>query len=246
MTKATLTSDSLEPSAVFSAWQQQLNTAPQILVALSGGLDSTVLLQLLVATVSPGRLCAVHVNHGLSANADQWQAQAEGCCRSLGVQLHCETVEVTPAGEGIEAAARHARAHDFILQLPAGYDTVIGDRGVRLSGGQQQRLALARALLKNPPILILDEATSSVDALTEVRISRALDVLASTRTTIAIAHRLSTAARADRVLVLADGVLVEDGHHDDLVQQGGTYAGLFDAWVSATSVGDAESVQSST
>ena len=109
MTKATLTSDSLEPSAVFSAWQQQLNTAPQILVALSGGLDSTVLLQLLVATVSPGRLCAVHVNHGLSANADQWQAQAEDCCRSLGVQLHCETVEVTPAGEGIEAAARHAR-----------------------------------------------------------------------------------------------------------------------------------------
>ncbi|MBT7428266.1 MAG: ABC transporter ATP-binding protein, partial [Ilumatobacter sp.] len=103
-----------------------------------------------------------------------------------------------------------------------------------------------RAGLADPDVLILDEATSSVDALTEVRIARALDVLASTRTTIAIAHRLSTAARADRVLVLADGVLVEDGHHDDLVQQGGTYAGLFDAWVSATSVGDAESVQSST
>ena len=109
MTKATLTSDSLQPEAVFAGWQQQLSTASQVLVALSGGLDSTVLLQLLVATVSAGRVCAVHVNHGLSANADQWQAQAEDYCRSLGVQIHCETVEVTPAGEGIEAAARHAR-----------------------------------------------------------------------------------------------------------------------------------------
>ena len=85
MTKATLTSDSLQPEAVFAAWQQQLSTASQVLVALSGGLDSTVLLQLLVATVSAGRVCAVHVNHGMSANADQWQAQAEDYCRSLGV-----------------------------------------------------------------------------------------------------------------------------------------------------------------
>ena len=85
-------------------------------------------------------------------------------------------------------------------------------------------------------MLILDEATSSVDALTEVRIARALDVLASGRTTIAIAHRLSTAARADRVLVLADGVLVEDGHHDELLATGGRYSELYDAWVSATSV----------
>ena len=109
MTKATLTSDGLQPTAVLSAWQQQLGTAPQILVALSGGLDSTVLLQLLVTTVSPARLYAVHINHGLSANADQWQAQAEDYCQSLGVQLHCEAVEVISAGEGIEAAARHAR-----------------------------------------------------------------------------------------------------------------------------------------
>ena len=109
MTKAALTSHSQQLAAVFSAWQQQLSSAPQILVALSGGLDSTVLLQLLVNTVSPARLCAVHINHGLSANADQWQAQAEDYCRSLGVQLHCEAVEVTRSGEGIEAAARHAR-----------------------------------------------------------------------------------------------------------------------------------------
>ncbi|WP_439115802.1 ABC transporter ATP-binding protein [Ilumatobacter sp.] len=146
----------------------------------------------------------------------------------------------------VEAIVRDLDVGEWVDALSEGLDTRVGERGGQLSAGERQLVALLRAGLADPDVLILDEATSSVDALTEVRIARALDVLASTRTTIAIAHRLSTAARADRVLVLADGVLVEDGHHDDLVQQGGTYAGLFDAWVSATSVGDAESVQSST
>ncbi len=144
----------------------------------------------------------------------------------------------------VETIVRDLDVAEWVDTLSEGLDTRVGERGSQLSAGERQLVALLRAGLADPDLLILDEATSSVDALTEVRIARALDVLASTRTTIAVAHRLSTAARADRVLVLSDGVLVEDGHHDDLVQQGGTYAGLYDAWVSATSVGDTESVQS--
>ena len=125
---------------------------------------------------------------------------------------------------------------DWVATLSDGLDTRVGERGGQLSAGERQLVALLRAGLADPDVLILDEATSSVDALTEVRIARALDHLAASRTTIAIAHRLSTAARADRVLVLGDGVLVEDGHHDTLVDEGGVYAGLYDAWVESTSI----------
>ncbi len=124
----------------------------------------------------------------------------------------------------------------WIDTLADGLDTRVGERGAQLSAGERQLVALLRAGLADPDVLVLDEATSSVDALTEVRIARALDVLAAGRTTIAIAHRLSTAARADRVVVLDGGELVEDGHHDALVDARGVYAGLYDAWVSATSV----------
>lgn len=124
---------------------------------------------------------------------------------------------------------------DWLDGLPDGLDTRVGERGESLSAGERQLVALLRAGVADPDVLVLDEATSSVDALTEVRISRALTHLAEGRTTIAIAHRLSTAARADRVLVLHDGRLVEDGHHDQLVQAGGTYTRLYDAWLSATS-----------
>ena len=112
--------------------------------------------------------------------------------------------------------------------------TRVGERGEQLSAGERQLVALLRAGAADPDVLVLDEATSSVDALTEVRISRALTHLAEGRTTIAIAHRLSTAARADRVLVLDDGRLVEDGPHDRLIQAGGTYAHLYEAWMHAT------------
>ena len=124
---------------------------------------------------------------------------------------------------------------DWIDGLPDGLDTRVGERGDSLSAGERQLVALLRAGIADPDVLLLDEATSSVDALTEVRTSRALEKLAAGRTTIAIAHRLSTAARADRVLVLEDGRLVEDGHHDELLAAGGTYARLFAAWLSATS-----------
>ena len=123
---------------------------------------------------------------------------------------------------------------DWVESLPDGLDTRVGERGDSLSAGERQLVALLRAGVADPDVLVLDEATSSVDALTEVRISRALSHLAAGRTTIAIAHRLSTAARADRVLVLDDGRLVEDGHHDQLVAAGGTYTRLYDAWLSAT------------
>jgi ATP-binding cassette subfamily B protein len=123
---------------------------------------------------------------------------------------------------------------DWIESLPGGLDTRVGERGDALSAGERQLVALLRAGIADPDVLVLDEATSSVDALTEVRTSRALARLAEGRTTIAIAHRLSTAARADRILVLDHGRLVEDGHHDELVAAGGTYASLYAAWLAAT------------
>jgi ATP-binding cassette subfamily B protein len=136
----------------------------------------------------------------------------------------------------VERVVDELGVRDWVDSLSDGLATKVGERGDQLSAGERQLVALLRAGLAGPDVLILDEATSSVDALTEVRVARALERLAASRTTIAIAHRLSTAARADRVLVLEHGRLVEDGHHDDLIAAGGPYRRLYDAWVSATSV----------
>jgi ATP-binding cassette subfamily B protein len=127
----------------------------------------------------------------------------------------------------IVAAARAAEAHDFIDQLAQGYDTLIGERGQKLSGGQRQRLALARAILKDPPILLLDEATSAVDNETEAAIQRSLDVVAQGRTTLLVAHRLSTVRNADMIHVMDQGRIIESGTHDQLVAANGVYAGLW-------------------
>ncbi len=131
--------------------------------------------------------------------------------------------------EEIIAAARAARAHEFILRMPNGYDSLVGERGQALSGGERQRISIARALLIDPAVLILDEATSSVDTQTEREIQEALENLTRGRTTIAIAHRLSTLRRADRLVVVERGEIVEVGRHDELLEKGGTYARLHQA-----------------
>jgi ATP-binding cassette subfamily B protein/subfamily B ATP-binding cassette protein MsbA len=139
-------------------------------------------------------------------------------------------------GDEIVAAAVAANADEFIRQLPEGYDTVLGERGVTLSGGQRQRLAIARALLKNAPILILDEPTSALDAGTEALLLEALERLMQGRTTFIIAHRLSTIRNADRILVLDDGSLAEIGTHKELIAANGLYKRFFESQFSETTV----------
>jgi len=128
----------------------------------------------------------------------------------------------------IEAAAKAANAHSFITQLPQGYDTLLGERGTRLSGGQRQRLAIARALLSDPPILILDEATSALDTESERLVQEAVDRLLQGRTVFVIAHRLSTITHADQIVFLDRGEIVERGTHAELLEKRGAYSRLYE------------------
>lgn len=129
--------------------------------------------------------------------------------------------------EEVMDAARSAHIHDFVSSLPDGYDTMVGERGLKLSGGEKQRVAIARTILKNPPILIFDEATSALDSRTEKAIQRELTAISANRTTLIIAHRLSTIVDADRILVLDAGRVVEQGSHRELLAQNGRYAEMW-------------------
>ena len=137
----------------------------------------------------------------------------------------------TSSLEEIKKAAKIAEAHNFITKLPRGYKTMVGERGQILSGGQRQRIALARAILKNAPILILDEATASVDNETEVLIQKSLSKLTLEKTTIVIAHRLSTIKKADNIIVMDKGRIIENGKHQQLLERGGIYADLWNVQV---------------
>jgi ATP-binding cassette, subfamily B, bacterial len=138
--------------------------------------------------------------------------------------------------ENIIAAAKKAEAHDFIDKLKKGYDSLVGERGVKLSGGERQRVAIARAILKDAQIVILDEATSSLDSLAEEKIQKALADLMKDKTTIVIAHRLSTVKKMDRIIVFDDGNIVESGTHDELLEKGRVYYNLWQSQIGGFSV----------
>ena len=129
--------------------------------------------------------------------------------------------------EEIIEAARLANIHDFVMTLEDGYDTYVGERGVKLSGGQKQRVSIARAFLKNPPILILDEATSALDNVTEMQIQQALERLSNGRTTIVVAHRLSTVKNANKIVVITSEGIIEEGTHEELIERKGVYESLY-------------------
>ena len=129
--------------------------------------------------------------------------------------------------DDVIAAAKRAEIYDDIMAMPEGFNTYVGERGVLLSGGQKQRISIARIFLKDPPVLILDEATSALDSITEAKIQKAFDELAKGRTTLIIAHRLSTVRGASRILVIRDGVISEEGTHDELIAKNGDYAQLY-------------------
>jgi ATP-binding cassette subfamily B protein len=211
-----------------------LHIDPGETVALVGpsGAGKTTVLQLLL------RFYDVHEGSVRIDGVDVRQAELAALRRRIGLVPQDAVIFSASAADNIRygrpdasdaevrAAARAAQAEDFILELPQGYDTYLGERGVRLSGGQRQRISIARAILKNAPLLLLDEATSALDAASERAVQAALEHAMRGRTTLVIAHRLATVQRADRIVVMEQGRIVDIGTHTELMHRGGLYASL--------------------
>ncbi|HEY0233843.1 MAG TPA: ABC transporter ATP-binding protein [Afipia sp.] len=202
------------------------------LVGPSGGGKSTVLALLLrLYEIDQG---AIVIDNQIIADCSRNSLRAQSAYVGQDVYLFRGTIRENIAfgkadatQDEIVAAAKAAYAHDFIMGFPAGYDTQVGEHGAQLSGGQRQRIAIARALIKDAPIILLDEATAALDSESEKLVQEAINRLCQNRTTIVIAHRLHTIIHADRILVVEGGVVVESGQHDDLLQRGGRYAAFF-------------------
>jgi subfamily B ATP-binding cassette protein MsbA len=211
-----------------------IEAAPGETIALVGpsGSGKTTLLNLVARLYDP-QAGAVTIDGQDIAKATLASVRGSMALVSQEVTLFDDTIannialgRLDASRAEIEAAAKAADAHDFIMAMEAGYDSPAGPKGARLSGGQRQRIAIARAILKDAPILLLDEATSALDAASEARVQAALERLSEGRTTLVIAHRLSTVRKADRIYVLKDGRVAEHGAHDALMAEGGLYAEL--------------------
>jgi ATP-binding cassette, subfamily B, bacterial len=225
--------DNTQNGAVFAGLSLNVKPGERIgLVGPSGGGKSTLTRLLLRfddlqggSIVIDGQDIAEVTQESLRQNVSYVPQEPLLFHRSVGENIGYGRPEATQ--KAIEAAAKKARAHEFIEQLAHGYDTIVGERGVKLSGGQRQRVAIARALLKDAPILVLDEATSALDSESEVLIQEALWELMKNRTAIVVAHRLSTIQRMDRIVVLDDGKITEEGTHKQLLEHKGLYAKLW-------------------